>query len=120
MKTYIQKIEKWRIKELALVLFKMAGLLKSGDNREWANVFLHFHQESEQIINSTRLDLNQLKSLLRNIQNCFFGASSLMNIELCHEKLKVKEQINQELLKTRNRLFKILGEMEEKAIEYIS
>lgn len=116
----MQKIEKWRVEELALVLIQLAELLKKGDNCEWSNVFFHFKDESLKIINSKEFDLDQLKRLLRNINNCFSGASSLKNIVLWHENSEEKKRINQELLQVRARLLKILTEIEIRTVEHIS
>jgi len=116
----MQKLEKWRVKELALVLKQLAVLLKNGDNCEWANVFFHFHLETQIIINSKEFDLDQLKKLLINIKSCFSGISSLMNLILRHENSEEKTRLNQDLHQTRARLLKILTEMEILTIEYIS
>jgi len=116
----MQKIEKWRLEEFALVLKQLAELLKRGDDFEWANVFLHFHQESQSIIAVKEYDLKQIRKLLMNIKNCYSGISSFMNLALQHENEKEKIRLNQELYKTRARLLKIMAELEDRSVEYVS
>lgn len=116
----MQKIEKWRLEELALVLKHLAELLKKGDNRDWATVFFHFHQESQFIIAAQEFNLEQLKKLIMNIKNCYSGTSSFMSLFLRHENEKEKIELNQDLFKVRARLLKIMAELEDRSIEYIS
>jgi hypothetical protein len=116
----MQKIEKWRLEELALILKQLAELLNKGDNREWANVFLHFHQESQYIIASKAFNLEQIIKLIMNIKNCCSGASSFMNLVLHHENEKEKIRFNQDLFKARTRLLKIMAELEDRSVEYVS
>ncbi|KPJ64159.1 hypothetical protein AMJ44_13295 [candidate division WOR-1 bacterium DG_54_3] len=116
----MQKIEKWRLEEFALALKHLAELLKSGNNCEWANVFFHFHQESQAIIASKELDLEQIKKLLINIKNCYSGTSSFMKLVFWHENEKEKLKLNEDLYKTRARLLKIMAEIEDRSVEYIS
>ena len=116
----MQKIEKWRLEELALVLKHLAELLSKGDNREWANVFLHFYQESQYMIASKAFNLEQILKLIRNIKNCYSGASSFMNLVLYHDNEKEKKRFNQDLFKARTRLLKIMAELEDRSVDYIS
>lgn len=115
----MQKIEKWRLQELSLVLHNLSELLKKGDNREWANVFGHFHHELQKIILKKELDLEPLKRLIYNIKNCFIGLNSFKNLVLWHLNSKEKAKINQEFQHSRARLLKILDDMEQRTIEYI-
>lgn len=116
----MQKIEKWRLEELALVLKHLAELLENGDDREWANVFFHFHQESQGIISSRKFDIEQTMKLVMNIKNCCSVSSSFSNLVLYHENEKEKISLNQDLLKARARLQKILAAIENRGVEYIS
>jgi hypothetical protein len=116
----MQKIEKWRLEELALVLKHLVELLNMGDDRDWANVFLHFHQESQYIIASKAANPEQILKLIMNIKNCCPGASSFMNLVLHHENEKEQIRFNQDLFKARQRLLKIMAELEERCVEYIS
>lgn len=116
----MQKIEKWRVEELALVLKQLGDILKRGNDFEWANVFFHFYEESQAINDLEKLDLDNLKKLLRNIKNCFTGVSSLMNLVLWHENSEEKILINEEFPQIRARLLKILNEIEIRTVEYVS
>ena len=79
MRSIPQKIEKWRIRELALVLNELGELLKSGNNIEWANVFFHFQQEAEIIFMKPHFDSDLTRKLVRNIKICFSSFSSFKN-----------------------------------------
>jgi len=116
----MQKIEKWRMEELALILEQLADLLKRGDNCEWANVFFHFHHESREIISSKELDLNHVKNLLMNIKNCFSSMNSFKNLVLWHENEEEKMRLNQYSHKTKVHLLKIMTDIEDRSVEYLS
>ncbi|NIM89606.1 MAG: hypothetical protein GTO17_01510 [Candidatus Aminicenantes bacterium] len=116
----MQKIEKWRLEEFALVLKHLAELLSKGNNRDWATVFFHFHQEAQLIIAAQEFDLEQFKRLIINIKNCYSSRSSFMSLLSRHENEKDKIELNQELFKARTRLLKIMTELEGRSIEYIS
>lgn len=120
METRLQKIEKWRIEELSLVLKKIDELLRKGNNSEWANVFHHYYEESRFIIASEEFSLAQVLKLVKNIRNCFSGVSSLRNIVLWHENNEEKMWINEEFPQLRTRLLKIIGDIEERSVEYVS
>lgn len=115
----MQEIETWRVKELSLVLQQMSELLKQGNNYEWANVFLHFLTESQNVLCKNKLHADQLKKLIQNIKNCFHSNSTLRHLVLSKEGSPPGFDINQEFLRTRARLLRILGDMEERMIEYI-
>lgn len=116
----MQKVEKWRIEELALVLSELSGLLRKGDNCEWANVFAHFNDESQKIISKKEFDTDSLNKLIVNIKNCFFVGGSLTNIDLWHENPEEKTRLNQSLSFTIAHLLKILTDMEKSIIEPIN
>lgn len=116
----MQKIEKWRIEELALVLKELTLLLKTGNSREWANVFSHFYDESQKIISTNEFDLESVSKLVKNIKNCFFGGSSFTNIVLWHENSDKKREINLGIYLIRAHLLKILMDMEGRVIDYIN
>jgi hypothetical protein len=116
----MQKIEKWRLEELALVLHDLSELLRKGDNCEWANVFFHFHDESQKIISKKEFDLHLLKRLIQNIKNCFAGVSSLRNLVLWHMNSRENSKVNQDFKHSRARLLKILDDIEQRTIEYIN
>ncbi len=114
----MQKVEKWRVEELALLLSEIAVLLKDGDNSEWANVFLHFHLESKNIILKEEFDLDSLKKLVRNIRNCFSGSSYFTNTLLRHENSEQRTRINQGFSLLTARLINVLKDLEKRSVEH--
>ncbi len=115
----MQKIEKWRVEELSLVLNELTVLLKAGNNSEWANVFSHFYDESKIIVLNKEFDSNSLNKLVKNITNCFERNSSFTSIALKHKNPKEEQKLNQALYLTRARLLRVLKDMEERIIEHI-
>ena len=116
----MQKIEKWRIQELAMVLNDLAELLKQGNNGEWANVFTHFYYESQKQVLKKEFHLEELKKLLQNIGNCFIGISSFRNLSLGENRPGEIETLNKEFNHVRSRLLVILAQMENQSVEYIN
>lgn len=116
----MQKIEKWRIQELAHILNDLAEILKQGNNAEWANVFTHFYYESQKILYCKEFRLEELKKLLQNIGNCFIGISSFRNLSLGQDLPAESEILNKEFNKIRSRLLVVLAQMENQAVEYIN
>ena len=106
----MQKVEKWRVEELALVLNELTVLLRAGNNSEWANVFSHYHKE---------FDSDSLDKLVNKIKYCFDKNSSFMNIGLKHDNPKEEQKLNQGLYLTRARLLAVLRDMEERITEHI-
>jgi hypothetical protein len=115
----MQKIEKWRVEELSLVLNELAVLLKAGKNSEWANVFSHFHDESKTIVLNKEFDSKSLIKLVKNITDCFERNSSFTSIALKHKNPKEEQKLNQALYLTRARLLRVLKDMEERIIEHV-
>jgi len=115
----MQKIERWRIEELSLLLSEISSLLMKGDNSEWANVFSHFHDETKNIISKKEVDLDSLERLVRNIKNYFSMSHSIKDIFLWHEDSKEMEKANQDFYLVQSRLLNVLLELEELAIERI-
>ncbi len=117
----MQKIEKWRLEELALVLDQMSAILRKGDHCEWANVFDHFQDESKDILSKKEFDLESLKRLIRNIKNCFQRMSSLKKLVIydLEERRKESKEITKDFQNKIARLIKILEDMEKKTIEFI-
>lgn len=115
----MQKIEKWRVEELALVLTEIADMLRSGDNAEWANVFSHFQNESKNIIDKKEFDLDALRKLIVNVKNCFLGTTAFTNLVLWHENPDERTKLNQSLAFIRARLLKILKDMDGRLSEHV-
>jgi len=116
----MQKIEKWRIEQLSLLLSEISSLLRSGDNLEWANVFLHFLDESKNIISREEFDLDLVKKLVKNIKNCFSEDHHLKDVVLWHKNSREKTRINQDFRLVRARLFYILKDLEQRTFESIN
>jgi len=116
----MQKIEKWRMQELAIVLNQLIELLKSGNHTEWANVFSHYYYESQKLLLRKEFDLNDLKKLLQNIGNCFIGSSSFRNLTLWQDNQDRSEFLNKEFNQVRSRLLVILAQMENQSVEYVN
>ena len=116
----MQNIEKWRVKELALVLNTLGELLKKGNDLEWANVFFHFCHESEKIISNEKLNTESLSNLIRNTKSCFSGGKTIIQTELWHEDVSMRAILNKDFRLKRSQLIKILSEMEKSMIETIN
>lgn len=116
----MQKIEKWRIQELTIVLTHLTELLKRGNHTEWANVFSHYYYESQKLLLRKEFDLNDLKRLLQNIGNCFIGSSSFRNLTLWQDNQDRSESLNKEFNQVRSRLLVILAQMENQSVEYVN
>ncbi len=116
----MQKIEKWRIQELAIVLNQLNELLRHGNHTEWANVFSHYCFESQKLLLRKEFDLNDLKKLLQNIGNCFIGSSSFRNLTLWQDNQVKSEFLNKEFNQVRSRLLVILAQMENQSVEYVN
>lgn len=116
----MQKIEKWRVKELSLVLNQVVEVLRKGSHREWAAVFTHFHSESQKIFQAETFDLDELKKLVRSIRSCLSESTSLFQLELQHENPREKTIINQEFSLFKSDLFSILEDLESRLVEFLS
>ena len=116
----MQKVEKWRIEELALLLEELSELLRNGDNCEWANVFSHFFDETKMIISKNDFDQDSLEKLIYNIKNSFSRGSSLTHLILSHKNTEMENRLNQDFSRTRARLLGSLKDMERRTIETIN
>jgi len=115
----MQKIERWRVEELALLLTEIASLFNKGDNSEWANVFIHFQDETKNIISKRELDLDSLKRLIRNIKNCFSTSHYFNDIFLWQEGSEERTRTNQDFYLVKSRLLNVLNELEKLTTEHI-
>jgi len=109
----MQKIERWRVEELALLLSETAALFKRGDNSEWANVFNHFHDEAENIISKVEFNVDSLQRLVRNIKNCLSGSHYFNDILLWHEDSEERARTNKDFHLVKARLLNVLNELEK-------
>ncbi|MFC2165574.1 hypothetical protein ACFLT2_11335 [Acidobacteriota bacterium] len=115
----MQKVEKWRVQELALLLKHFHELLMKGGNGEWANVFLHFHHEAVEILSREDFKLDPLKKLVQNIANGFESFHSVTNLSLGHEDLEAKSEWNRTFQRAKSRLIAILTEIDKCTIDFI-
>ncbi len=115
----MQKIEKWRIEELSLFLDKLARLFLEGNNREWANVFRHFHEEAQKIVSKKEFDLSSLWKLVTNIKNCFSESQYFAHVVLRNDDSREKMKIDHDFYLVRAGLIEILKELERRAGERI-
>jgi hypothetical protein len=115
----MQKIEKWRVQELALMLEHFHELLRKAGNNEWANVFLHFHHEAVDILSREDFKLDPLKRLVQNIATGFESFHSVTNLSLGHEDLEAKSEWNRTFQRAKARLIAILTEIDKRTIEFI-
>jgi hypothetical protein len=114
----MQKVEKWRIQELAQMLGHFHELLVKGGNHEWANVFLHFHHEAIEILSRSEFKLDPLKKLVQNIANGFESFHSVTNLSLGHEDFEAKSEWNRTFQRVEARLISILTEIDKLTIEF--
>lgn len=112
----MQTIEKWRVQELVLVLEQLSQILRKGNHTDWAMVFDHYHAESTRILPHNKADINKLRNLVSNIQNCFKEVKSFSNLEFTGE-LEGSDR-NQEFYRVKARLFKLLEELQVRLLEY--
>lgn len=115
----MQKVPKWCVQELALVLFRLAELLRRGGNSEWANVVAHFYEEAQAILLREKFDLALLKSLLSNILSCYNDVSSFADLSLWHDQRDTLEALNSEFQEVRTRLLQIIRDIEKQSANYI-
>lgn len=116
----MQKIEKWRVEELSLLLDHLAALLRTGKNPEWANVFSHFDKETRLILSAEVFDAEPIKRLVRNIKNCLGASSTFATLVLEDEEPLIKNALNSEFAQTRARLWNALQDMEKKMVEFVN
>ncbi|HUU52907.1 MAG TPA: hypothetical protein VMW92_07755 [Candidatus Heimdallarchaeota archaeon] len=114
----MQRVEKWRIQELALLLQQLYKLLMKGNNSEWANVFLHFHQETVKILSRDELSVEALRRLIHNIVNCFDGFHSFTNLSLGREDSDSGSELNHDFNQTKMRLLAVLSEIDSRTTIY--
>jgi hypothetical protein len=115
----MQKIERWRIEELTLVLKEIVRLLKQGENREWANVFEHFLLEAEGILLRDAFNLEEFKRLVQNILCCYLEGDSFRKLEINEKQEKKRWDLNQKLNRLKGRLYYLLTDLQTRFVEYI-
>jgi amino acid permease len=114
----MQRVEKWRIQELALLLQQLHNLLMKGNNSEWANVFLHFHQEAIYILSRDVISIEALRRLIHNIVNCFDGYHSFTNLSLGSKDSDSGSELNRDFNQAKVRLLAVLSEIDSRTTIY--
>jgi hypothetical protein len=112
------QVEKWRVQELALLLQQLHQLLMKGNNSEWANVFLHFHQEAIEILSRDELNVESLRRLIHNIVNCFDGYHSFTNLSLGSKDSDSGSELNRDFNQAKVRLLAVLSEIDNRTTVY--
>ncbi len=112
------RVERWRVQELALLLQQLHKLLLKGNNSEWANVFLHFHQEAIEILSRNELSVEALRRLIHNIVNCFDGYHSFTNLSLGSEDSDSSADLNRDFNRIKVRLLAVLSEIDNRTTVY--
>jgi len=115
----MQKVEKWRIKKLEATLKDITSLLLQYQQAEWANVFLHYAEEAQEIYFSQNFQLWQLNNLIRNIRFCFKNSQSLYRLPQEIIQQEQQSQLESDLIKEFHQLFHLLAELEERSQERI-
>lgn len=116
----MEKIERWRVEELSLLLSWLACLLKEGFNPEWASVFSHFDEESRRLLAAGPVDCPRLKRLVGNIKACFVPPSSFPSLRLEAATPGEVDDLSVEFLGVKGRLRQALEEMEARLVDYIN
>jgi len=114
----MQRVEKWRVQELALMLEHLHDLLRKAGDNEWANVFLHFHHEAVELLSKEELKLDSLKRLVQNIATGFESFHSVSNLSLGHEDFEAKSEWNRTFQRAKTRLISILTEIDKRTFEF--
>ena len=115
----VNKIERWRLEELSLLLDQLASVLRQGFNPEWASVFSHFGEESRTLLAINPIDTTKLGRLVKNIQACFLSPSSFPSLRLKPEISSQENFLTLEFLKVKARLCLALEEMDARLIKYV-
>lgn len=115
----MQKIERWRIQELALILKDLVDTLHNSDNRDWANVFEHYLIETERILLRSTFNLEECKRLVRNILCCYLDGDSFRRLEITHEEPDLGARINKDLTRQKAQLYHLLTDLQARFVEYI-
>lgn len=113
------QVEKWRLEELALLFEMLASILRQGRNPEWAGVFGHFGQEARLLLAAEKAEPEELKRLVRNVQNCFHPGRTLPFLALEHADAAAKVALIQEFAEAKSRLELALDDLERRLVDYL-
>ncbi|MFA9453098.1 MAG: hypothetical protein ACERK6_04210 [Candidatus Aminicenantaceae bacterium] len=113
------KIEKWRIEELALVLSDIVASLHQGENREWANVFVHFLSEAERIHLKDRVYIDEFKRLVHNILCCYLEGDSFRRMILFPGNSEESLTRNKQFHHLQARLYHLLTDLQTRFVVFV-
>jgi len=113
------KIEKWRIEELTLVLGDLVETLQQGENREWANVFSHYHNEAERFLLKDRVHVEEFKRLVHNILCCYLEGDSFRRMVLYPGETEESLRKNRQFHHLQARLYHLLTDLQTRFVEFV-
>ncbi|MBM3284572.1 MAG: hypothetical protein FJY81_01730 [Candidatus Aminicenantes bacterium] len=116
----MQKIEKWRVEELSLLLGWLVSLLKEGLNPEWAAVFSHFDDESREILAVDPVNRAKLEKLVHSIKACFAPPCSFLYLSLARGNPAEQNGLDAEFLGVKVRLCRALKDIEDRLRDYVN
>jgi hypothetical protein len=115
-------IELWKIKELADALEQFASGLKAIQEPEWAQVFSHYEGECRRFLSPDRATPSggrEIKVLLANIRTCFTGSATLKDAVMRAELSRGKVEMSRDLVRAKEYLLDLLGELELQTVEFV-
>jgi len=118
----MNQIEFWKIKELADALEQFAGGLKAIQEPEWAQVFSHYEAECRRFLSPDRASPTggrEIKVLLANVRSCFTGSATLKDVVMRAELSRGKAEISRDLVRAKEYLLDLLGELELQTVEFV-
>jgi hypothetical protein len=115
-----QKVESWRLEELAMLLDSLAASLEAAGSPEWARVFRHFREEARNIQAVAAHEADELKRLVRNIGLCFRDHVTIPDLSVDNEGRSDSSGINLRPSQAKARLRQALAEIDSRLIEYVS
>lgn len=116
----MDKLEKWRIEELVLVLKDLVSTLHQSENREWANVFDHFLGEAESLLLKDSLRISACRQLVQNILCCFLEGDSFRRMTLIPGESEEHQVQNIHFRRLKSRLYHVLTELQSRFVEYVN
>jgi hypothetical protein len=114
------KLEKWRIEELVLVLKDLVSTLHQSENREWANVFDHFLGEAESLLLKDSIRIGACRQLVQNILCCFLEGDSFRRMTLIPGESEEHQVKNIHFRRLKARLYHVLTELQSRFVEYVN
>jgi hypothetical protein len=114
----MQKIERWRIEELILVLRDLVDSLQQEVNRDWAHVFEHYLSEAERLLLTNTIRVDEFKRLVHNILCCYLEGDSFRRMAFPETTQEGKRR-NKNFQNRKARLYHLLTELQTRFVEYV-